>query len=102
VIVRGAGQIGVVGATVDGPVVAAAMIACASDLPPSGAMAPIGKAERLTMIARAKCLRRHDVPSFPDPTFPASGGVELNLSINPEAPAFRAAVKACQNADGQR
>jgi hypothetical protein len=32
------------------------------------------------MIAKARCIRRHGVPNFPDPTFAAGGqGVGLNF-----------------------
>jgi hypothetical protein len=50
------------------------------------------------MLAKARCLRAHGVPSFPDPTFAPGGmGVAIHLPATwgPEAPAARAATKAC-------
>ena len=46
----------------------------------------------------ARCLRGHGVPNFPDPRFIITGGqlaVYLGPDVNPQSPAFRAAVKAC-------
>jgi predicted small lipoprotein YifL len=44
-----------------------------------------------------RCMRSHGVPNFPDPAFPAGGGIAQNggTTINRDSPAFQAAVAAC-------
>jgi len=44
-------------------------------------------------VNEANCMRSHGVPSFPDPS-PGGPSVIPN-NINPQAPAFQAAQKAC-------
>ena len=54
--------------------------------------------QRLAALAQAQCIRDHGVPSFPDPTFPSTGG-ELFPAIPgfaPTSPAFRHAAAACR------
>ena len=54
-------------------------------------------AQRAVALGQVSCIRRHGIQSFPDPTFPASGG-ELFPAIpgfNPASPAFRHAATAC-------
>ena len=49
-------------------------------------------------IAKARCIRRHGVPSFPDPFFaPGGHGVGINLGpgLSGDSPAIRHAAKAC-------
>ena len=49
----------------------------------------------------AACMRRHGIPSFPDPTF-SGGHVQLSIKgdsgsgLDPKSPKFQAAQKACQ------
>ena len=74
--------------------------ACARLEPGGSGPPPINHAQQAGMLAKAHCLRAHGVPDFPDPTFaPGGRGIENNLtaSWNPEAPASRAASKACLN-----
>jgi hypothetical protein len=49
------------------------------------------------MLRFAACIRAHGYPSFPDPKFPAGGGVigQKAIGIDANSPQFRAAVKAC-------
>jgi len=42
----------------------------------------------------AKCMRAHGVTHFPDPGS-RGGGIQLSSGINPGAPVFQAAQKAC-------
>src|ERR1700691_4035281 len=44
-------------------------------------------------LKEARCMRSHGVPNFPDPK-PGGPSVVPN-GINPQAPAFRSAHKAC-------
>jgi hypothetical protein len=45
----------------------------------------------------SECLRAHGVPAYPDPVFPAGGGIERpsvpGLNIN--SPSFQRAAKLC-------
>jgi hypothetical protein len=62
------------------------------------------ESDRLAMVAIARCLRAHGVPSFPDPaTTPprpghgnviGRGGMWLSIP-DPQAPAFQRAAAAC-------
>jgi hypothetical protein len=50
-------------------------------------------------LARARCMRAHGVPNFPDPKITVSGGSISSSSgapgINPRSPAFQRAQKIC-------
>ena len=62
--------------------------------------APISGTQKEGMIAKARCIRRHGVPNFPDPTIAPNGegvGINLGPSFNPNAPAVRNALKECAN-----
>jgi hypothetical protein len=69
----------------------AAPTAAASSSPPG----QISQAQQLLELAR--CIRSHGVPNFPDPS-PAAGllGMIENSGVNPQTPAFQAAVQACK------
>ncbi len=86
------------GAEAGSPAFASAQNACAS-LQPGGSTPPRITGEQLEqMAAKARCIRQHGFPSFPDPTLVAGGeGVDDNLPAdwNPEAPAAITARKAC-------
>ncbi len=85
----------------------AAQKACAK-LAPNGGKPP-SAAEQTKMQEQAlkfsQCMRTHGVPSFPDPEFSHSGGgVGIRIGgkggparIDPNAPQFQAAQKACQS-----
>ncbi len=88
------------GAETDTPALISAQHACAS-LQPGGAPPRITGAQLAEMATKARCIRQHGFPSFPDPTLVAGdGGVEDNLPLgwNPEAPAVITARKACAHA----
>lgn len=58
--------------------------------------APASKHQRLAALANAECMRTHGVPTFPDPTFPSSGGSSVSLAgLNPQSPAFVRAERIC-------
>jgi len=58
----------------------------------------ISGAQRAAMIANALCIRKHGVPSFPDPRFGRGDGVEVGVVPNQaDSPAFKQAVKTCEH-----
>ena len=44
-------------------------------------------------IKVADCMRAHGVPNFPDPG--SGGGIQIPDNVNPRAPAFQSAQRAC-------
>ena len=51
-------------------------------------------------LENARCMRENGVEKFPDPTFDENGGAQIrmskNMGIDPEDPAFKKAMKACE------
>lgn len=58
---------------------------------------PITAAQKASLIKNAQCLRKHGVPNYPDPTFPAGGGIAIQAGtgFNPDSEAFKRAQSAC-------
>jgi hypothetical protein len=80
------------------PAFGSAARACASLDPESGPRPPITAVQQAGMIANARCIRTHGAPDFPDPTFGPGGrgvGIDMPATLNTNAPALRAAAKAC-------
>jgi hypothetical protein len=48
---------------------------------------------RAGQLRQAECMRAHGVTNYPDPL--PGGGFSIPSTINPRAPAFIAAAKAC-------
>jgi hypothetical protein len=69
---------------------------------------PMSAAEREQFkrkaLANAQCMRGHGITNFPDPTFDANGGAQLELGkasgIDPNDPKFQAAQRACEKTSG--
>jgi len=92
------GTLTVDGASFAGPALKTAEKACKGFLPGGGGPPPpVSASQKKAALANAECMRRHGVPNFPDPTFPAGGGVAINLGpgVNPQSPAFKQAAAAC-------
>ncbi len=91
------GTMSIEGITFSGPAFAAAEQACAG----AGASQHgprLTEAQKESFIAQARCIRKHGVPTFPDPQFgPAGFGVRVPLSPgqDPDSPAILRAEKAC-------
>ena len=87
------------GITPQSPAFRTAMQACKHLLPNGGTPPPVSASQRKQAIAAAQCMRTHGVPNFPDPVFPAHGGIgtRIGAGINPQSPAFQKAAKACGN-----
>ena len=58
---------------------------------------PITGAQKHQMVEFSECMRRHGVKDFPDPTFPAGGGVARapTPGLDRSSPTFQSAVRAC-------
>jgi hypothetical protein len=95
-IVESSDRIVVMGQPFAGPALVHAEQICKEYLPPGGPPPAVSKAQRISALAAAACMRSHGLPNFPDPTFPG-GQLSLNLGpgLNPDSPAFRRAAKAC-------
>jgi hypothetical protein len=95
------------GVAVAAPAFQAGMQACHSKLP-NGGKPPAAQtaARRAQALAMAKCMRSHGVPNYPDPQFGTGPGGLFRMrlgpgpNVNPNSPAFRSAVAACQPAKG--
>lgn len=59
---------------------------------PSGGHSAEAKAQDVTF---ADCMRAHGVPNFPDPSH--DGAFDLPPGLDPQAPQFNRAEKACQS-----
>ena len=87
------------GVAFSGPAFKAANKAC-SHLDRNVVPAPLTEAQKQGMIAKAQCIRRHGVPTFPDPSFGPGGygaGVILGPGLSPDSPAITTAAKACEH-----
>lgn len=92
----GSSTLTVDGTTFSGPAFQSAVKICklfgGGSAPP-----PITAAQKQKAVAFAECMRKHGVPTYPDPTFPAGGGIAQTggPTINRNSPAFQAAVAVC-------
>ena len=92
------GTLTVDGVSFAGPALKTAQQACKRFLPGGGGPPPpVSASQKKAALANARCMRRHGVPNFPDPTFPAGGGVAIKIGsgVNPQSPAFKQAAAAC-------
>jgi hypothetical protein len=88
------------------PTFRSAQQACKQYLPGAGAPPATAPRDRAAALAFAKCMRTHGVPEFPDPDLssPTNAPRVLVLrgmvfampsSVDPKAPAFQRAARAC-------
>lgn len=68
---------------------AVAITACGGSSPKKSTRA----ANRSAFLSFSECMRSHGVTNFPDPS--TEGGIQLPAGMNPAAPSFRAAQRAC-------
>ena len=90
------------GVVVSGPAFKRAQAACNKYAPAGGTPSAQQIAKvRQQALAMAKCMRAHGVPDFPDPVVsvgPGGHGIAMQAGgpgIDPNAPAFQAAARAC-------
>jgi hypothetical protein len=92
----GSSTLTVDGTTFEGPAFESAVKKCklfgGGTAPP-----PVTASQKRAAVAFAECLRKHGVPNYPDPTFPAGGGIAQTsgTSINRNSPAFQHAMSVC-------
>ena len=92
----GSSTLTVDGTTFEGPTFGSAVKTCklfgGGTAPP-----PITASQKRAAVAFAECIRKHGIPNFPDPTFPAGGGIAQGsgTNINRSSPAFQRAVAIC-------
>jgi hypothetical protein len=92
----GSSTLTVDGTTFEGPVFESAVKRCklfgGGTAPP-----PITASQKRAAVLFAECMRKNGVPNFPDPTFPAGGGIAQGsgTNINRASPAFQRAVAIC-------
>lgn len=79
------------------PAFKSASQACQSRLQGGGPQAQRSDMSHAQSLQLAKCIRAHGVPNFPDPN---ASGVIPQSGINPNSPAMKAALRACQPAGG--
>ncbi len=60
---------------------------------------PVSAAQKASALKVARCIRAHGVPNFPDPTFPAGGGIAIRTGpgADPDSPAVQHAQQVCGN-----
>jgi hypothetical protein len=56
---------------------------------------PISESQKLAAFHFAQCMRKHGVPSYPDPTFPAGGGIDRGNTPAAASPAVKRAASVC-------
>ena len=84
------------GTTFGGPTFEAAVKTCqlfgGGTSPP-----PLSASQKKNALAFAKCMRTHGVPNFPDPTFPAGGGIAVKVpnGLDRSSPTFTEARATC-------
>jgi hypothetical protein len=76
----GSSTLTVDGIPFDGPTFAAAQKTCKFFAGRRG-RPQVSETKKLMQLHFAQCMRKHGVPNFPDPTFPAGGGI-----IQPDIP----------------
>lgn len=94
-IITSSDSIDVMGTPFSGPAVVHAEKACKEYMPPSGPPPTISASQKAAMVANARCMRKHGVPNFPDPSFSGNHITIGNGGANPDSPAFKRAAAAC-------
>lgn len=60
---------------------------------------PISESQKIALFHFAQCMRKHGVPDYPDPVFPAGGGIERQdvPGVNRDSPAVKQAAAVCNH-----
>jgi hypothetical protein len=94
-IITSRDSIDAMGMQFSGPAVVRAEKACKEYMPPSGPPPTISASQKAGMVAGARCMRKHGVPNFPDPSFSGSQITIGDGGANPDSPAFKRAAATC-------
>jgi hypothetical protein len=70
-----------------------ALAACGSAGQPSGTGTAAAAGHPSRDLEFSRCMRRHGVPNFPDPT---ANGLQIPVGVDTRSPAFRSAQQACK------
>ena len=76
------------------------LTACGGAPATTGAASTTGTSQYQRSVAFAACMRSHGEPSFPDPQPNGGFMIKNNSSLNPSAPQYQAAAKACAKLRG--
>jgi hypothetical protein len=84
---------------VNAPAFRSALDTCMKQFLAAHPRPPVSAAKKAAVLKFAQCMRAHGVPDFPDPKFPANGGIALGTGaeIDPNSPAFQQAQQVCGN-----
>jgi len=94
----GNGVLTVEGISFSGPAFQAAEKKCAIYLPPAGPPPQPSPQRKKQMLELARCIRKHGVPNFADPTFNLNQGNGTGVAGKQQvqaSPALQRALKAC-------
>jgi hypothetical protein len=87
------------------PLFQKALTVCQKLIPAGRTLSPTRQQQmKERLLAVAACMRSHGVPRYPDPTFGPGGMVSQKISrssVDPSAPIFRSAQKACRSNGGR-
>jgi hypothetical protein len=63
---------------------------------------PISESQKLALFHFSECMRAHGVPNYPDPSFPAGGGIERPqvAGLDENAPSVQRAAAVCNRSSG--
>jgi hypothetical protein len=84
---------------IQAPSFQAALKPCMSQFNATHPRPPVSAATKAAILKFAQCMRTHGVPTFPDPRFPAGGGIAIQAppGVSGNSPSFDHAQKACGN-----
>jgi hypothetical protein len=91
-------SIGQSGVDTNSPTYQAASSACRQYEPKSGNPGQGATSQdRTQQLNFAKCMRKHGIPNFPDPSSRGGPQSVTNYGIDPNSPTFQAANRACSS-----
>jgi hypothetical protein len=94
----GSAAVTINGVRFDGPAFVSAARRCGV-LGAGNGPSPVTEAQKEALFAKARCLRTHGVPGFPDPIIGPGGygiGIPIPPDLSMDSPAFRQAAKDCR------
>jgi hypothetical protein len=79
------------------PAFRSALTTCMKQFNAAHPRPPLSAAQKAAAVKFSRCMRAHGVPDFPDPKFPAGGGIGFMTPVGaaPTSPAFEHAQQVC-------